>query len=82
MGQQTSATEWPALVYSEWENTRDTLHMWTQIVGKTRMAKEPLNQSLVERCHVRHPDGLTTSSIPYRGLALKSHSNSCPTSFE
>ena len=29
---------WPELTRSEWEDTRDTLHMWTQIVGKVRMA--------------------------------------------
>ncbi len=29
---------WPALPVREWEDTRATLHMWTQIVGKIRMA--------------------------------------------
>ena len=47
-------TEWPPLPYAEWENTRDTLHMWTQIVGKTRMALAPLENHLVERPSVRH----------------------------
>ena len=32
--------DWPALPYAEWEATRDTVHMWTQIVGKTRLALE------------------------------------------
>jgi hypothetical protein len=32
---------WPKLTVAEWEPTRDTLHMWTQIVGKIRMALEP-----------------------------------------
>jgi hypothetical protein len=32
-----SSIEWPALSYEEWASTRDTLHMWTQIVGKTRL---------------------------------------------
>jgi hypothetical protein len=35
------ATEWPELVYSEWSDTCETLHMWTQVVGKIRMAKTP-----------------------------------------
>ena len=30
--------DWPPLAFDEWVDTRDTLHMWTQIVGKTRMA--------------------------------------------
>jgi len=33
---------WPALPWSEWEATANTLHMWTQIVGKTRLALTPL----------------------------------------
>jgi hypothetical protein len=33
---------WPSLVWGEWAETGDTLHMWTQIVGKTRMALTPL----------------------------------------
>jgi hypothetical protein len=34
--------QWPALPWSEWEATANTLHMWTQIVGKTRLAVTPL----------------------------------------
>ncbi len=34
--------EWPDLPWSAWEKTADTLHMWTQIVGKTRLALTPL----------------------------------------
>jgi hypothetical protein len=33
--------EWPALPYSQWSDTCETLHMWTQVVGKIRMAKTP-----------------------------------------
>ena len=33
---------WPALPYAEWKDTCDTLHMWTQIVGKVRLALSPL----------------------------------------
>jgi Family of unknown function (DUF5996) len=34
--------QWPALPWSEWEAAANTLHMWTQIVGKTRLALTPL----------------------------------------
>jgi hypothetical protein len=34
--------QWPALHWEEWADTADTLHMWTQIVGKTRLALTPL----------------------------------------
>src|SRR6266540_6599514 len=33
--------EWPALPYSQWSDTCETLHMWTQVVGKIRMTKTP-----------------------------------------
>lgn len=33
---------WPSLPWNEWATTADTLHMWTQIVGKTRLALTPL----------------------------------------
>jgi Family of unknown function (DUF5996) len=33
---------WPSLMVDEWTATRDTLHMWTQIVGKIRMVHMPL----------------------------------------
>lgn len=56
---------WPALPLAEWQHTRDTLHMWTQIVGKTRLALTPLinhwwNVPLYVSSH-----GLTTSAIHY-----------------
>ncbi len=33
---------WPALTVSEWEDTRDTLQLWTQVIGKVRLALEPM----------------------------------------
>ena len=34
--------KWPSLPWNEWADTANTLHMWTQIVGKTRLALTPL----------------------------------------
>jgi hypothetical protein len=63
--------EWPELPYAAWVETRDTLHLWTQVVGKIRLAETPwLNHSW----HVTlYPTarGLTTSPIPYRGRAFQ-----------
>ena len=36
-----SQSVWPALPFSEWKETAKTLHMWTQIVGKIRLALTP-----------------------------------------
>jgi hypothetical protein len=33
---------WPDLTLSHWEATRDTLHLWTQIVGKIRLGLMPM----------------------------------------
>jgi uncharacterized protein DUF5996 len=33
---------WPELPLSQWEGTRDTLQLWTQMVGKVRMSSTPL----------------------------------------
>src|SRR5438270_12313030 len=57
---------WPALPLDEWKDTYATLHMWTQIVGKVRMALTPLiNQWWNVPLYVT-ARGLTTSLIPYR----------------
>jgi hypothetical protein len=62
---QTNGNAWPALPLQKWADTYHTLHMWTQIVGKTRLALSP---------HVNHwwevplyvsARGLNTSPIPY-----------------
>jgi hypothetical protein len=56
---------WPALPLESWQGTKDTLHMWTQIVGKIRLARAaPVNHwwGIVLYVTAR---GLTTSAIPY-----------------
>ena len=62
---------WPSLPYEEWRETLATLHMWTQVVGKVRLAQAP---------HVNHwwqvplyvtPRGLTTSAVPYRSSTFQ-----------
>ena len=37
-----ATSPWPELTLEKWEATRDTLHLWTQIVGKVRLALEPM----------------------------------------
>ena len=56
---------WPALPLAEWKNTYATLHMWTQIVGKVRLAlTPPINHFWGTTLYVSTL-GLTTSPIPY-----------------
>jgi hypothetical protein len=59
--------DWPALPLAEWIETRDTLHMWLQIVGKIRLRLAPfLNHSWNTTLYVT-ARGLTTSPMPHRG---------------
>ena len=56
---------WPSLGLQEWIDTRDTLHMWTQIVGKVRLRQSPwINHSWHTTLYVTSR-GLTTSPIPH-----------------
>jgi hypothetical protein len=58
---------WPELPWRDWEPTITTLHMWSQVVGKVRMAlAPPLNHWWHVALYVTSR-GLTTSPIPYRG---------------
>lgn len=60
---------WPALPLEAWKDTCDTLHMWTQIVGKVRMALTPRVNHCWEVPLYVSARGLTTSPIPYpRGI--------------
>jgi hypothetical protein len=56
---------WPVLVYDEWRDTQATLHRWTQIVGKIRLAQTPwVNHSWHVPLYLT-ARGLTTSPIAY-----------------
>ena len=56
---------WPALPLGEWRDTYKTLHMWTQIVGKVRMALfPPMNHWWHVTLYV-NARGLTTGPVPY-----------------
>ena len=55
---------WPALPLAEWRDTYATLHLWTQIVGKTRLALAPMQNHWWQVALYVTPRGLTTSAIP------------------
>ncbi|MGA8049354.1 MAG: DUF5996 family protein [Burkholderiales bacterium] len=55
---------WPELPYPPWRETCDALHLYTQIVGKYRLARTPwLNHSWHATLYV-NARGLTTSLVP------------------
>ena len=63
-GDVEDANGWPALPYVDWAETCSALHLYTQIVGKYRLARTPwLNHSWHATCYV-NSRGLTTSLVP------------------
>jgi hypothetical protein len=61
----SEAAAWPELRYDAWGDTCATLHLWTQVVGKIRLAQTPwLNHSWHVPLYVS-ARGLTTSPIPH-----------------
>jgi hypothetical protein len=62
---------WPALPLAEWEPTRATLHMWTQMAGKVRLALAPLVNHWWSVVLYVNSRGLTTSAIPYEDRAFE-----------
>lgn len=67
----TTSADWPALRYADWAPTCTTLHLWTQIVGKVRLAQTPwINHSWQATLYLT-ARGLTTSTIPYGGRTFQ-----------
>jgi hypothetical protein len=68
---QSTPGDWPELTLSDWADTCTTLHLWTQVVGKIRLAYAPMvnhwwQVPLYVTCR-----GLTTSPIHYEGRAFQ-----------
>ena len=68
---RSAKKEWPALTYGEWSDTVATLHMWTQIVGKIRLAHSPWTNHSWHVPLYLTARGMTTSLIPYGGAAFE-----------
>ena len=56
---------WPSLPLTEWRATCETLQLWTQVVGKIRLAQAPMENHWWQVPLYVDQRGLTTSPIPY-----------------
>ncbi|MGA2388798.1 MAG: DUF5996 family protein [Candidatus Sulfotelmatobacter sp.] len=65
LAQSSKPVVLPELPLEAWQNTYGTLHMWTQIIGKLRLALSPLINHWWEVPLYVNARGLTTSAIPY-----------------
>lgn len=66
-GLERKTGSWPRLPLEEWSSTQTTLHRWTQIVGKTRLALSPMQNHWWQVVLYVTSRGLTTSPIPNGG---------------
>jgi hypothetical protein len=69
----TGRAAWPELTLATWADTRDTLHLWTQIVGKVRLALEPMLNHWWQVPLYVSARGLTTSlmHVDQRGIEIE-----------
>jgi hypothetical protein len=58
---------WPELPLAEWKDTYDTLHLWTQIIGRIRLELSPFVNHWWNTTFYVTARGITTSSIHYNG---------------
>jgi hypothetical protein len=65
MAAPTAPREWPALPYADWAPTKKTLHLYTQIAGKIRLALEPPKPEWIGTALYTTARGLTTSPMPW-----------------
>lgn len=62
---------WPTLPLESWKDTYATLHLWTQMVGKVRLALTPLVNHWWNVPLYVSAKGLTTTQIPYHDRAFE-----------
>ncbi len=71
MPDQATNADWPPLSLAQWQPTRDTLHMWTQIVGKIRLTLAPMENHYWQVPLYLTARGLTTSPMPCDGRVFQ-----------
>ncbi|HYE40814.1 MAG TPA: DUF5996 family protein [Ramlibacter sp.] len=67
---QAPQPAWPALSLAAWRDTYATLHLWTQVVGKTRLALAPMENHWWQCVLYLTERGLTTTPMPAGGRLL------------
>jgi hypothetical protein len=60
------ADRWPSIPVADWEDTRDTLQLYTQVIGKVRLANEPPANHWWNVPLYVTARGLTTSLMPHK----------------
>ena len=66
-----SADVWPSLPLAEWQDTCATLQLWTQVVGKIRLAQAPMVNHWWQVPLYVTARGITTSPIPFGAIGFQ-----------
>lgn len=65
MSTEAPSSRWPELPVADWQDTRDTLQLWTQVVGKVRMANTPMTNHWWNVPLYVTARGLSTGLVPH-----------------
>src|SRR2546423_529408 len=68
--ESSSDSAWPALAYADWADSCNTLHLWTQVVGKVKLALAPLSNHWWGIVLFVTARALTTGAMPRQGEPL------------
>lgn len=61
----TTSDPWPEIPYEAWKDTKDTLHMYAQVVGKLRLALSPPEPQWAHVALYVTARGITTGPVPF-----------------
>jgi hypothetical protein len=67
----TPPTAWPALPYAEWAETKKTIQLYSQLLGKTRLALSPPQPEWLGAGLEVRARGLTTGAMPWGSTAVE-----------
>jgi hypothetical protein len=65
------SASWPDLAYAAWAPTKKTLHLYTQMLGKLRVALSPDQPNWMFTSLALTARGLTTGTMPWQGMAVQ-----------
>lgn len=71
MDQTATSGEWPELPLSAWRTTCDTLHMYSQVVGKIRLELAPPEPEWAHSALFVSPRGLSTGPVPFQDRSFQ-----------
>ena len=69
--QSGTSALWPSLSLEQWEDTYQTLHLWSQIIGKIRLEYTPWTNHSWHTPFYLTASGLTTSLIPHNKVPFE-----------